>query len=421
MQSDLGDTTDESSSDTDSSSDEKKPQPSQTEYVAPLNDSTLIKPITPGRKNRNNMFNPSQLNAGLYSKKSIAYEMTEMVHALRGHIEDYQGSPSDIEFMSDSADAIGGDDGDEKSAIINGLPNLDHFTNVLAELSTSQSLSEPKYESNKLMKKKLDTLHDKIGVFIKQIATHMTRTRNQKLVNTYQNAYDFLDDIQHEIETFDENIVENEAKLQQMETSIRHSEQKYKSLMVKFKQARSDEKKLRANELDLKKQVWDLSMAQSSLMLSEANSIISSEQSDDEERDLSDQDVPDHHEPEPTTVIHPQQPQKDTSSPSYGQQLVPDRVVKRKKRKRAPPKKKPKLIFNPPKRPSMPGFKAPPPQPLNVRAKPKPKYKLKRDIKPSDNAYLYDEFKHDESNACASEFWTVFGREIGFLACNRHG
>ena len=408
MQSDLDQDSDTSSSSSDSDSDssssssddENQPQPSQptgshleVEYVAPLR-TAARKPLTPGRKK---VFNPNQLNANMWSKKSIAYEMSEMVHALRGHIEDFQGNPSDIDFMSDSADLVGVDDGDEKgdNTIINGLPNLDSYTHVLSELTTSQSLSEPKYEMNKLMKNKLDSLHDKISVFIKKIAHEMTRTRNQKLINTYQNAYDFLDDIQHEIETFDENIVKNEAKLQQMETSIKHGEQKYKSLMVKFKAAKSAEKQLRATELDLKKQVWELNLAQSDLLLSERNSYVSDEESDDEKKDLSDDDSSDSsqepesepdHQPRATTVIH-QKESTDTASTNYGQSLI----QKKPKKKRLPLKKKPNLVFNPPKRPTMPKFKSPPAEPSNVKNKPKAKYKLKKDIDPKRNPHLYNE------------------------------
>ena len=105
---------------TDSSSDDmKQPQPSNATRLHPISASKHDSDSTPGLKpNRSKVFNPAQ--AMLWSKKSIALESDAMLRNLQEHLIEYDaagGNPSDIDFMSDSADLNDNDDNDEPNKL----------------------------------------------------------------------------------------------------------------------------------------------------------------------------------------------------------------------------------------------------------------------------------------------------------------
>eukprot|EP01084_Bolivina_argentea_P283606 485769_1 len=138
-------------------------------------------------------FDPTQ--SWKWSKKSIAVEFEDMLKQLQEQtIEHEIGmgglSGSDIEYMSDSDIGTGG---------INsgGLPNVDTYHEMLNEMTFVQSITDVKHPSNIQFKDKLDSLSDRISIFIKKVGLELTKKKNYKLKMAYQSAYHFLEEIQH--------------------------------------------------------------------------------------------------------------------------------------------------------------------------------------------------------------------------------
>eukprot|EP00485_Elphidium_margaritaceum_P023494 CAMPEP_0202712722 /NCGR_PEP_ID=MMETSP1385-20130828/44502_1 /ASSEMBLY_ACC=CAM_ASM_000861 /TAXON_ID=933848 /ORGANISM="Elphidium margaritaceum" /LENGTH=399 /DNA_ID=CAMNT_0049372833 /DNA_START=41 /DNA_END=1240 /DNA_ORIENTATION=- len=380
---------------TDNDTDEKKSsatEPSSTEM--------LYLGRQKSQSHRAKMFKPGQ--AVLWSQQSIAVEFDEMLKDLQEKKMDYDiagGRSSDIEFMSDSADAHDNDDDNTQQGKqgttpfgsgggLGRLPDLASYSQMHSEFNKVKSVSEVKHEHSKAMKEKLDSLQDKISSFIKEVHNNIKSTQNKKLIAIYQSAYDFLEDIQQEIDTFDDDITANESKLNALEDSVQSAQQKYSALILKLQKSRSQERALKTETMQLKRQVQELSIANSELKLSALNSFPSNDDADESESEDVDNvgDVEQNWESvqmayeQKTAVVKPMH-------------VASSSKVKATKAKAV----------------------------MRLRPAPDKTYRMNPNIDEKEHRYLYDEYRMDASGTCASSFWTAFGNEIGFFCMNRHG
>eukprot|EP01083_Nonionella_stella_P044154 118999_1 len=221
---------------------------------------TALPTLSSQAADRSKNFNLKEMNK--WGKKSVANIWNDMYEQMEELKIEYDvaaaSGASDIDAMSDS----------DAQAIANDFAAYDQMR---SEFEHVRSVSELKYEHNKAFSAKLNALHDKISVFIAKIANQLQHKKlNLKLKQSYQTACDFLADVQHEIDLFDEDIVENESKFKTMDVEMKHLQSKYEKTMAQLKI-------ISAEHQDVKKQNYELSMERSQLMLSVRNSFTSAE------------------------------------------------------------------------------------------------------------------------------------------------
>jgi len=411
----------EASSDDSDDVKQPHPQPMQTKqqtkhlHLQPMADTATLESAA---ERRSKMFDPGQ--SMLWSKKSIAFEYSAMLQSLQDQKIDYDasgGSPSDLD-QSDSPDDTNTPFGTNSG----GIPNLDTYTNTLMDdLHGTLSISDVKFEHNKAMKEKLDKLHDKINIFIKKIHLAMRNTKEQRLIAVYQTAYDFLEDIQHAIESFDDEIAENEQRSAKLESDVTRSQQQFNNLMMKLQKARIQAKQYKeryessqSETMELRKQMQELSIANSELQLSVHNSLRRDDDQDaDDEEEMKEkkqrqkQEQASRQSVKRTPALFEDARLSYEYNPSsFDASSSPKHIHVQKMKPVAPP---------PPAAPSLKKKKQ------KVSVAPARKYRANLSIDEEKHAYLFDEFKRDNGNQCVAEFWNVFSREIGFFVCGRHG